>query len=60
MGLIKKYLKSNHAITTDNKPKLKGIYHHRISIGGPICNTQILNHFYKNPLLGEKIESFNV
>lgn len=60
LGLIKEYFKSYHTITTDKTPNIKGIYHHRISIGGPICNTQILNHFCKYPLLGEKIESFNV
>lgn len=54
--LIKDYFKSPHKITKD-KNSIKP--HYRISIGGLKYKYNILNHFNKYPLLGEKIISYN-
>lgn len=43
---IKIYLKSNH--------KIRELPKYRISIGGEISNKEIIKHFEKNKLLGEK------
>ena len=48
--LIKTYLNSHHTITTDKMINKKGILHHRLSIGGPKCNQNLINHFEQYPL----------
>lgn len=54
--MIKEYFKSPHSIRKD---KNSIDPHYRISIGSLKYKINILNHFKKYPLLGEKIVSYN-
>lgn len=54
LNLIKIYFNSNHTIVKDNNNR----DHYRISIGGK-SKILIYQHFFKYPLLGEKLISYN-
>nr|YP_203341.1 orf276 [Zancudomyces culisetae]AAW49508.1 orf276 [Zancudomyces culisetae] len=54
---IKTYLNSFHKIYID---KDSNPLHYRISIGGEIANNNLLKHFKENPLLGNKLLSYNI
>jgi len=56
---IKTYLNSHHKITSKQEKNSKFL-HYRISIGGAIANYYLINHFKQNPLLGNKLISYNI
>jgi hypothetical protein len=60
LKIIKDYFNSHHTITKDINKNNNKYDHYRISITGPKCNLNLLNHFNSNPLLGEKKNQYDI